>query len=102
MTNGTKRHIVVSTLAEAEFYASHGFDDVLFAQPLTQEKVPRCAQLVAQLEEFHVMIDSTSGLDAISSRRVPGKQWSVFIKVDCGYGRGMYNILDCASTLISC
>ncbi|XP_078621834.1 D-serine dehydratase-like isoform X1 [Branchiostoma floridae x Branchiostoma japonicum] len=87
MTNGTKRHIVVSTLAEAEFYASHGFDDVLFAQPLTQEKVPRCAQIVAQLEEFHVMIDSTSGLDAISSRRVPGKQWSVFIKVDCGYGR---------------
>ncbi|XP_019615073.1 PREDICTED: uncharacterized protein LOC109462877 [Branchiostoma belcheri] len=87
MTNGTKRHIVVSTLAEAEFYAGAGFDDVLFATPLTQDKVQRCARLVTQLEQFHVMIDSSAGLDAIKSTPLSGKQWSVFLKVDCGYGR---------------
>lgn len=41
MTNGTKNCIVVSTLAEAEFFADGGFDDILYAYPFTQDKIPR-------------------------------------------------------------
>lgn len=40
MTGGTRRCIVVSTLAEASFYADHGFDDILYAYPLPFDKVP--------------------------------------------------------------
>lgn len=39
MTGGTRRCIVVSTLAEASFYADHGFDDILYAYPLPFDKV---------------------------------------------------------------
>ena len=41
MTGGTKRKIVVSTLAEADFFASHGFDDILYAYPITASKLQR-------------------------------------------------------------
>lgn len=39
MTGGTRRCIVVSTLAEATFYADHGFDDILYAYSLPFDKV---------------------------------------------------------------
>jgi D-serine deaminase-like pyridoxal phosphate-dependent protein len=35
-TGGTKRRLVVSTLAEAEFYAAAGFDDILFSIPISK------------------------------------------------------------------
>lgn len=41
MTDGTKRCIVVSTLAEAEFYANAGFDDILYGYPLSPNKLER-------------------------------------------------------------
>ena len=39
MTGGSRRCIVVSTLAEACFYADHGYDDILYAYPLPFDKV---------------------------------------------------------------
>ena len=39
-TGGRKSRIVVSTLAEAEFFAKGGFDDILYAVPLTPDKFP--------------------------------------------------------------
>lgn len=41
MTGGTKRKIVVSTVREAEFFADHGFDDILFASPIVRERLSR-------------------------------------------------------------
>ena len=41
MTAGTKRCVVVSTLAEAELYADGGYDDILLAIPFTEDKLPR-------------------------------------------------------------
>ena len=41
MTNGTKKEIVVSTVAEAEFFASHGFDDILYGVPIGASKIER-------------------------------------------------------------
>lgn len=40
MTGGSRRCIVVSTLAEATFYADNGFDDILYAYCLPFDKVP--------------------------------------------------------------
>ena len=46
MTGGTRRCITVSTLAEAEFYADNGFDDILYAYPICGiPKVSTCGCL---------------------------------------------------------
>lgn len=39
MTGGSQRCIVVSTLAEACFYADHGYDDILYAYSIPFDKV---------------------------------------------------------------
>ena len=45
MTGGTKRQITVSTIQEAEFYADHGFDDILYAFPITADKITRSVSI---------------------------------------------------------
>ena len=93
MTGGTKRCISVSTLAEAEFYASGGYDDITYAFPLSPDKVPQATQLLARLEKFHVLVDNNVILDALTASPPPGgKKWSVFLKVNCGYNRGKFHL----------
>ncbi|KAJ7372841.1 hypothetical protein OS493_016764 [Desmophyllum pertusum] len=88
MTEGTKRCISVSTLAEAEFYANAGYDDITYAYPLSTDKVPQAAQLLLRLEKFHVLIDNYVILDALTaSPPTEGRKWSVFLKVNCGFNR---------------
>ena len=41
MTGGTKKRIVVSTIAEAEFFADNGFDDILYGVIYTHQQLPR-------------------------------------------------------------
>ncbi|XP_041045779.1 D-serine dehydratase isoform X4 [Carcharodon carcharias] len=88
MTGGSRRCIVVSTLAEAHFYADRGFDDILYAYPLPFDKVDVCAELVECLEMFHVLIDSEAALAELTKRQLKdGKSWLVWLKVDCSNGR---------------
>ncbi|XP_020613028.1 uncharacterized protein LOC110051334 isoform X2 [Orbicella faveolata] len=87
MTGGTKRCISVSTLAEAEFYASGGYDDITYAYPLSPDKVPQASQLLVRLEKFHVLVDNYVILDALTASPPKGKKWSIFLKVNCGYNR---------------
>eukprot|EP00913_Durusdinium_trenchii_P019094 g17944.t1 len=62
-TDGTKRCITVSTLAEAEFYADAGFEDICYAVPITAEKLPRAAQLHERCL-FHVCVDHPQAVEA--------------------------------------
>mmetsp|Transcript_51164 Transcript_51164/g.164281 ORF Transcript_51164/g.164281 Transcript_51164/m.164281 type:complete len:350 (-) Transcript_51164:61-1110(-) len=88
VTGGSKRCVAVSTLAEAEFFADGGFDDILYAVPISAEKLPRAAALVQRLEKFHIALDHPDTLSQVLSRGpCEGKVWSVFLMVDCGYGR---------------
>ncbi|XP_078072038.1 D-serine dehydratase isoform X2 [Mustelus asterias] len=88
MTGGSRRCIVVSTLAEARFYADHGFDDILYAYPLPFDKVDICAELAERLEMFHVLIDNEAALAKLTKRPLKdGKSWLVWLKVDCSNGR---------------
>jgi len=89
MTGGSKRCISVSTLAEAEFYASGGYDDITYAYPLSPDKIPQATQLLLRLEKFHVLIDNHIILNAlVANHCLQRKKWSVFLKVNCGYNRG--------------
>lgn len=97
-TAGTKRCITVSTLAEAEFFADGGFDDICYAVPITADKLPTAAALTKRLEAFHITLDHADQVTAIL-RRAPAasKPWSVFVMVDCGYGRDGLDPEDPAS-----
>jgi D-serine deaminase-like pyridoxal phosphate-dependent protein len=107
-TGGAKRGITVSTLAEAEFYADRGWDDILYAVPLTPDKIASAAKLTAQLGRFIVCVDNKAHVDAIlahgpvasttsdddDNEEVEGqeagtvyKPWQVALMVDCGYHR---------------
>ncbi|XP_028836744.1 uncharacterized protein LOC114790664 isoform X2 [Denticeps clupeoides] len=88
MTGGSKRCIVVSTLAEASFFADHGYDDILYAYPLPFDKVQRCAELSERLSLFHVLVDNDTALEELKRRPLnKGKVWNVWLKLDCNNGR---------------
>ncbi|XP_062518878.1 D-serine dehydratase-like isoform X2 [Corticium candelabrum] len=88
MTNGTRKQIVVSTFAEATFFADGGFDDVIYAVPITLSKMNRVRELTARLESFQFMTDSMEVLNGITKIPPPvGKHWSMLVQLDVGYGR---------------
>uniref|UniRef100_A0A8C1ZYL4 D-serine dehydratase n=1 Tax=Cyprinus carpio TaxID=7962 RepID=A0A8C1ZYL4_CYPCA len=88
MTGGSRRCIVVSTLAEVSFYADNGYDDILYAYPLPFDKVERCAELSERLSLFHVVVDNRLALQELKKRPLKqGKVWKVWMKLDCDNGR---------------
>ncbi|CAL1539171.1 unnamed protein product [Lymnaea stagnalis] len=103
-TKGSKRCIAVSTLAEAEFYAENGFDDILLAYPITADKINRCLALTIKLQKFHVMVSGLEGLECLETHAqfLPKEKfWSLFLDIDVGYGRTGFlwdggDILDAA------
>ena len=88
-TGGRKSKIVVSTLAEAEFFANGGFDDILYAVPITPDKFPSAMVLNDALQTFHVLVDSVEIVSQLSKyqRDNQTKALSVWVMVDCGYHR---------------
>ncbi|KAI9518652.1 hypothetical protein NQZ68_035528 [Dissostichus eleginoides] len=88
MTGGSRRCIAVSTLAEACFYADHGFDDIIYAYSLPLDKVERCADLSERLDLFQILLDHPHALDELKKRPLrDGRLWHVWLKLDCGNGR---------------
>src|ERR1051325_9665750 len=49
--------ITVSTLAEAEFYASKGWRDITYAMPIAPEKMERAAALASRIDRLNVLIE---------------------------------------------
>src|SRR2546423_12359874 len=76
--------ITVSTLAEAEFFADHGWRDITYAVPISPEKLDRAAALARRIERLNILIDSFDALRAVESA---GSVFDAFLKVDCGYHR---------------
>uniref|UniRef100_S4RB37 D-serine dehydratase n=1 Tax=Petromyzon marinus TaxID=7757 RepID=S4RB37_PETMA len=88
MTGGTRRCIAVSTLAEARFFADGGFDDILYAFPVSADKVEQCAILTERLEVFSVLVSEFDTLPRLAARTLAkGKVWHIWLKVDCNNGR---------------
>mmetsp|Transcript_58405 Transcript_58405/g.156124 ORF Transcript_58405/g.156124 Transcript_58405/m.156124 type:complete len:369 (+) Transcript_58405:29-1135(+) len=87
-TGGKKSCITVSTLREAEFFASHGFSDILYAVPITRDKLARAAELT-RTAELAVMVDNAAHVRDLVKFGPPGegRVWKVWVMVDCGYHR---------------
>ena len=80
--------ITVSTLAEAKYFAGSGFTDITLAVPIALGRIAHLLDFSRQIDAFHVLVDSFRAVEALSaSARNRKQKVSVFLKVDCGYGR---------------
>jgi D-serine deaminase-like pyridoxal phosphate-dependent protein len=80
--------ITVSTLAEAEFFAAQGFNDITYAVPVGPDKLARAAGLARRIERLNLLLDSFATLRALEEfHGSHGAVFDVFLKVDCGYHR---------------
>ena len=75
--------ITVSTLAEARSFAEAGFDDILWAFPLNISRIGEAAALSRRVE-LGVTVDSVTAVEALEAADAP---FSVWLEIDCGYGR---------------
>ncbi len=76
--------IAVSSLAMAEGFADHGWDDILIAFPVNLREADRIAGLAARVS-LGVLLDSAKAADALSG--APGNSVKVWIEIDTGQGR---------------
>lgn len=98
---GESGPITVSTLAEAEQFATAGFADITYAVPIAPDKLERAFAL-ARSVTLHLVIDRPHTLEVIESRAsAAGLRPSVFLKVDCGYHRAGVDPADPASLTLA-
>lgn len=77
------RGVTVATLEEARVFADHGFDDLLWAFPVILSRLDEVVEL-AQRVELGVAVDSAEAVRALEGT---GRPLSVWLEIDCGYGR---------------
>lgn len=88
LTVGKGGPITVSTLAEAEYFARHGFRDITYAVPVTPAKLVRAAALIKAGVDLKLITDNLDVARAIAAQGVAtGICFRTLIKIDCGLGR---------------
>lgn len=89
-TGGSKNSIVVSSLAEARFFAEGGFSDILYGVPVSVDKIDYVFELNRQFPtaEISTMIDNRFTAERIMEVAGEDRQpFGVFLKVNCDNGR---------------
>jgi D-serine deaminase-like pyridoxal phosphate-dependent protein len=88
--------ITVSTLAEAAYFASHGFRDMTYAVGLSPASALRAMQIARRYEvDLKLLLDSVEQADALAdARAATGVTPSVFIELDCDDHRGGLKVGD--------
>lgn len=81
--------ITVSTLAEAEYFASHGFRDITYAVGLAPGKAERALRLRAQSVDLKVVLDTVEQAKALAAASAAlGLDAAALIEIDCDGHRG--------------
>ena len=82
--------ITVSTLAEAEYFAGHGFRDMTYAVGISPASARRAMELCRRTGvDLKLLLDSVEQADALTGvREVTGMTPSVLIELDCDDHRG--------------
>ena len=82
--------ITVSTIAEAEFFAGHGFRDMTYAVGMSPASASRAMELSARTGiDLKLLLDTLEQADALADvRAATGVTPSVFIELDCDDHRG--------------
>jgi D-serine deaminase-like pyridoxal phosphate-dependent protein len=81
--------ITVSTLAEAEYFAGHGFRDITYAVGLAPGKAERALRLRAQGVDLKVVLDTVEQAQALAATSAAlGIEAAALIEIDCDGHRG--------------
>jgi D-serine deaminase-like pyridoxal phosphate-dependent protein len=81
--------ITVSTLREAEYFASGGFTDITYAVGLAPDKIARVAALCARGADVTVVIDTADQARAlVAAAPAVAKMPGVLLEIDCDGHRG--------------
>ncbi|RWK74289.1 MAG: DSD1 family PLP-dependent enzyme, partial [Mesorhizobium sp.] len=82
--------ITVSTIAEAEYFASHGYRDMTYAVGLSPAAALRASELCRRTGvDLKLLLDTVEQADALADvRKATGVTPSVFIELDCDDHRG--------------
>ena len=94
--------ITVSTLAEAEYFISHGFTDILYAVGIVPAKLARVIELRKRGIDLKVIVDSVEAARAAANAEVPA-----LIEIDsdghrAGIVPGDARLLEVAGALGAC
>ncbi len=84
-TAGQPGGITVSTLAEAEYFASHGITDILYAVGITPQKLDQVAKLNTDDAQIIVITDDPAMAATIAAHPLPPR---ALIEIDSGEDRG--------------
>lgn len=82
---GATGPITVSTLAEAEYFAGHGFDDITLAAGVTAQKLERAAALRRRGVQITLITDDVATARIIGAHPAGVR---ALVEVDSGEGRG--------------
>lgn len=87
--------ITVSTLAEAEYFARHGFRDMTYAVGLAPHTAARAMRLRKAGVDLKVLLDSPEQATMLGAAgRAAGVTPSAFIEIDCDGHRGGLTATD--------
>ena len=87
-TAGHSGGITVSTLKEAEYFAEHGFTDMIYGVGISLDKLARVARLQTRGARVAVITDSLEVARGIGARAAElGARFEVLIELDTGDGR---------------
>lgn len=107
MSGGAPGPITVSTLREADYFAGHGFTDILYAVGITPNKMEHVAALLKRGVRLTVILDSAEAAQALAQSAarlpIPGPIQAL-IEIDCdGHRAGILpesaDLLAVAQTL---
>lgn len=84
MSGGTPGPITVSTLREADYFADHGYTDILYAVGIAANKLAHVAKLQVRGVRMTVILDSVAAAQALveSAGMLPAPL-HVLIEIDC-------------------
>lgn len=98
--------ITVSTLAEAQYFGSAGYTDILYAVTLTPNKLEQVDALLGQGVKLIVLIDSVDACHMLETRWLSARALEVAIEVDvddhrAGLKPDSMALLDIAQRLVA-
>ena len=84
--------ITVSTLLEADFFAGHGFKDILYAVCIAPNKLAHVAALQAQGVRLSLILDSLEAARMLAAEaKAKGRRFDVLIEIDSdGHRSGVH------------
>lgn len=81
--------ITVSTLAEADYFAEHGINDITYAVSIVPPKLLQAARIARSGCRLGLITDDLTTIYKIGkAARKMGVRFPVSIEIDCGGGRG--------------